>query len=272
MTAKWTGRKIRKEIEKTQLGGLAMQIRRLILILSALCFTVLPSLVSAQTVPEEARRHMSRGLTAAEMAKTDLDYEEALSELHKAIELAPDWPDAHYQLGILQDKLGKYGEACNNLNRFLQLAPKASNAGQVQELIYKIEYKRDKVNKSKIVIDALTGSTILRKGVSGGGVCVVENFIQVGDKLKVNIWCMVSDYNQTNMVDFDGSVLKFKYTYYGCPNMPSNKWYPCPWEVSVVADVIAISPLRLKVKEDWDRKFNGDFREFYEGEWEFSQK
>ena len=181
----------------------------------------------------------------------------------------------NYQLGILQDKLGKYDDAYNNLKRCLQLSPKASNAGQVQELIYKIEYKRDKANKKKAIIDALTGGTILRKGGSPGGVCVVKKFIQIGEELKANVWCMVSDYNQTVTVDFDGSVLKFKYTYYGCPYLPTSKFKdsPCPWDVSITAEVISTSPLRLKVKEDWIRKFNTDHREsFHEGEWEFKKE
>jgi hypothetical protein len=238
-----------------------------VLAVSALLLTA----VNAQTVLEEARRHMARGQAAVEMAKSPADLEDAVMEFQKAIELAPDWPDAYYQLGVLQDKLGKYDDAWNNLKRCLQLAPQASNAGQIQELIYKIEYKRDKVNHKKAIINALTGGTIQRKGNSGGGACAVKNFIQVGEDIKANIWCLVSAYNQTVPVEFDGSVLKFKYTYYGCPQAPLLKQFPCPWEVSVVGEVIATSPLRLKVKENWENKFGGDYKPSYELEWEFSQ-
>lgn len=250
-----------------------MQTARVILILSVLCFTVMPQLGNTQTVPEEARRHMTRGLTAAEMAKTKSDFEGALSEFRIAIELAPEWPDAYYQLGALQDKLGKHDEAYNNLKRFLQLAPKECNTEQVQELIYKIEYKRDKAHKRKLIIDALNGSTIHKKGTTGGGACFVEKFIQVGDELKASIWCMVSEYNQIVPVEFDGSALKFKYTYYGCQHMPPTyTWFPCPWEVSVAADSINNIRLHFKVKEEWSRQFNGDYREVKEGEWDIQAR
>lgn len=250
------------------------KIKAFYLIVVLTISVLLISVVNVGAVSEDARRHLTRGQAAAEMAKTNSDFEEALSEFRKAIELAPEWPDAYYQLGVLQDKLGKYDDAYNNLKRCLQLAPKASNARQVQELIYKIEYKRDKANQKKVIIDALTGpAAITKKGGSPGGICVVKNFIQEGKDIKANIWCMVSAYNQTVPVEFDGSVLKFKYFYYGCPNMPTSyKSYPCPWEVSVVAEVIATSPLRLKIKEDWNRQFNGDYRQSYEGEWEFKQE
>jgi tetratricopeptide (TPR) repeat protein len=230
------------------------------------------SRVFGQDVPAEARRHFVRGQTATQMAKTDAEFEEALDEFGKAIELAPNWPDPYYQLGLLQDKLGKYDEALTNLKRYLTLAPPSANTVQVQELYYKIEYKRDRANQTKAIIDALTTGIIHRKGGSTGGVCRVDKFIRVGREIKASIWCMVSSYNQTVPVEFDGSVLKFRYIYYGCPNAPGLKNYPCRWEVSIEAKVVATSPLRLKTKETWVRKFASDYSEYYEGEWEFQQQ
>lgn len=52
---------------------------------------LLLSVVNAQAVPEEARRHLDRSQAAVEMATSPADLEDAVRELQKAIELAPDW-------------------------------------------------------------------------------------------------------------------------------------------------------------------------------------
>jgi tetratricopeptide (TPR) repeat protein len=228
------------------------------------------STVNAQTVPEDARRHMARGQAAVEMAKSPVELEDAIMEFQEAARLAPDWADPYYNLGMMQNKMEQFDDALKNLARYLQLAPSASNAGQVQELIYRIEYRRDKAAKRKMTIDALIGKAILRKGTTGGGACFVKKITRKGAELKANIWCLVSEFNQIVPAEFDGSTLKFKYTYYGCPNMPSYKSYPCPWEVSIAAEMIAISPLTLKVQEEWKRQFSGDYKQSYESEWEFN--
>ena len=56
---------------------------------------LLLSAVNVRAESEEARRHMARGQTAAEMAKTNSDFEEALNEFRQAIELAPELSTWH---------------------------------------------------------------------------------------------------------------------------------------------------------------------------------
>lgn len=80
-----------------------MQTIRLILMLSVLCFTVMPQLVCAQTVSEEARRYMARGQAAMKMAKSTADYEAAARELEKAKQLAPQWPEVYHNLAQLYE-------------------------------------------------------------------------------------------------------------------------------------------------------------------------
>jgi tetratricopeptide (TPR) repeat protein len=232
-------------------------------------FIFITSGIYAQDIPEEARKHLSRGQAAVEIAKTNADFEEALSEFSKAVELAPEWSEAYYQLGVLQDKLERYDDAYSNLKRCLELDPNAGNTAQVQDLIYKIEFKRDKADKKKEIIDILTSSYyIITKGErSPGLVCNFKKFSQVNDEITAFIACINSDFNQTVPVEFNGSVLKFNYVYYGCPNAPEVKNYPCEHKVSIVADVISTSPLRLKVKEVCTRK-SGSV-DSYESEWEF---
>ena len=52
-----------------------------------------------QAVSDEAKRHFDRGMAAVEMAKSPDDYAPAIKEFKQAASLAPNWPDAYYNLG-----------------------------------------------------------------------------------------------------------------------------------------------------------------------------
>jgi tetratricopeptide (TPR) repeat protein len=116
-----------------------MRITRLILILSVICFTIITQLVNAQTIPEEARRHMARGQAAVEIAKSAEELQDAIKEFQQASSLVPDWPDPYYQMANLQEKTGKLKEALASLKAYLRLAPNAPDAVKIQEQIYKLD-------------------------------------------------------------------------------------------------------------------------------------
>lgn len=120
---------------------------------------LLLSTVSAQTIPEEARRHMARGQAAVEMAKTPEDYELAVKEFQKAQAMAPEWPDVYYNLGLIQEKSGKYRDAASSLRKYLQLAPESPNAAKIQEQIYKLEYKAEQVITDEDVLNIFVSLT-----------------------------------------------------------------------------------------------------------------
>lgn len=101
---------------------------------------------AADPVPEEARRYFARGLAAVEMARSSADYAAAAGEMERARELAPQWPDVYYNLGLLYQKTGNYAAAIDRLRGYLQLAPESPDAARVQETVYKLEYLRDRNN------------------------------------------------------------------------------------------------------------------------------
>ncbi|MBT0653073.1 tetratricopeptide repeat protein [Geomobilimonas luticola] len=135
-----------------------MRITLWILLVSLCCLTLTPQRVSAQVVPDAARRHMDRSQAALEMAKSPADLEDAVRELQKAVELAPDWADPYYSLGILQNRLERFDDALKNLARYLQLAPNARNAQEVKQLINKIEYRKEKTEKDRKDPNSLVGT------------------------------------------------------------------------------------------------------------------
>jgi hypothetical protein len=128
-----------------------------IIVLRATIFILLCGIASSfgQTVSEEAKRHSDRGMAAVEMAKTAEDYGSAIKEFEQAAKLAPDWPDVYYNLGMVQEKAGKYSDAVTNLQQYLRLAPNASDAETVKSLINKLEYKKEQFLSVSEVIDVL---------------------------------------------------------------------------------------------------------------------
>lgn len=94
-----------------------------------------------QTVSEEARRHFDYGMAAIEMAKSPADYEAAIKEFEQATKLAPDWPDAFYNLGLAQEGVEKFADAARSYRQYLRLAPDADDAEEIKSLINKLEYK-----------------------------------------------------------------------------------------------------------------------------------
>jgi hypothetical protein len=144
------------------------------------------SVTLAATVSEEAQRYMDRGLAAVEMAKTPDDYERAISEFEKARSLAPDWSDVYYNLGLVQEKAGKYGAAVVNLKKYLRLAPNSSEAAEVKSLINKLEYKAEQVLTVPEIIDVL---------------------VSLSDE---KIWQVVGDCKKDNFDTWYGNKLDFR--------------------------------------------------------------
>jgi ankyrin repeat protein len=107
---------------------------------SAVCLTAVFILVigagSVFGQSEEAKRHFDYGMAAAKME----DFEAAVKEFEQAARLAPNWPDAFYNLGLAQEGTKKYGDAAKSYREYLQLAPNASDAEEVKSLINKLEY------------------------------------------------------------------------------------------------------------------------------------
>jgi len=100
-------------------------------------------------VPEEAKRHLARGKAALRGAKEARDFQDAAEEFKKALLYAPWLAEGYYNLGVIQDKAGHYDDAIKNLKFYLIATPKAPDAEKVKELVYEIEYRKEKAAKDK---------------------------------------------------------------------------------------------------------------------------
>ncbi len=146
-------------MNKTKSGkeGQKMYRRQFGCLISTLILLALVSVSLAGTVSNEARRYMSRGIAAAEMAKSASDYDLAVKEFEKAARLAPDWPDIYYNLGSVQAKAGDLTSAMKSFQRYLDLAPESPDAAKVQEELFKLEYRRDREKLATTLAGTWTG-------------------------------------------------------------------------------------------------------------------
>lgn len=97
--------------------------------------------------PDAARRAMVRGQAAFEGAKSEADYREAAGEFQQAANSAPWWGEAYYNLAIAHEKSGSYDSAMQNLQLYLLTEPSDTDAAAAKDLMYKIEYRKDKTDR-----------------------------------------------------------------------------------------------------------------------------
>ncbi len=98
-------------------------------------------------MPEEAKKYMVRGKAAFKGAKEANDFNDAAREFQKALLAAPWLAEGYYNLGVVQDKAGQYAVAMESLKLYVIAAPNATDVEKVKELIYEIEYRKEKAAK-----------------------------------------------------------------------------------------------------------------------------
>ena len=97
------------------------------------------SMKPSPPTPEEAERHIVRGIAFLKKGSDPAEYRKAILELEEAISIAPWNAAAYYRLGEAQEKSGLYAEAIKSLKLSLLAAPNAKNARAVKNRIYAIE-------------------------------------------------------------------------------------------------------------------------------------
>lgn len=88
-------------------------------------------------MPESARRYMVQAEDAVREKKFD-----AAADLYKqALDVAPLWPEGHFNRALVLGETGSYASAVSEMKRYLLLVPNASNARAAQDKIYVWERK-----------------------------------------------------------------------------------------------------------------------------------
>ena len=121
----------------------------------ALFLLVTARAVDAAPIPEAANRHFIRGVTAVEMASDPSGFEKALKEFEAAKLAAPTWPMPYYNMALVEERLGRFQNAATNLRTYLRLAPDASDATEVRNQIYRLEYKAENTLTPESIVEIL---------------------------------------------------------------------------------------------------------------------
>ena len=97
--------------------------KRFFQILSGLVLAV--SLLSAPAVADKttAADYFEAGKTAFESQK----YEEAVSQITRAIEASPQKPVYYYLKGLSLEKLGEFDKAMNEFSNYIEISPESPN-------------------------------------------------------------------------------------------------------------------------------------------------
>ena len=83
-------------------------------------------------LPEAAREFKVR----AETAVAEKLFFDAVEGFDRALQIAPWWPQGHFNVALVLGELKTYGLAVEEMERYLQLVPEAANARQAKDKIY----------------------------------------------------------------------------------------------------------------------------------------
>jgi tetratricopeptide (TPR) repeat protein len=95
-------------------------------------------------IPDNALRHLGRGQAVLEIAKEPKDYSQAIVEFEKAVGLAPWLANGYYNLGMVQEKVGRLSDAIQSFKLYLMAAPSAANAREVRTRMYGLDLKLER--------------------------------------------------------------------------------------------------------------------------------
>lgn len=126
--------------------------RKIIVTILALAFY---SVSYAGNSCQSVEREMAYGTAALEGAKDRAGYLRSAKEFEAAVKKAPKCAAAHFNLGLVYEKADKFKEALGSLQSYLRLSPKASDAAEVRNKIYKLEYRLKDAGRVKAKEDAL---------------------------------------------------------------------------------------------------------------------
>jgi hypothetical protein len=82
-------------------------------------------------LPEEARRFR----VLAEDAIREKRFEDAAQYYERGLRVEPMWPEAHYNLAILDGELRKFAQAASHMRLYLEMVPNAKDAAAARDKV-----------------------------------------------------------------------------------------------------------------------------------------
>jgi len=100
-------------------------------------------LPEAPTIPAEARQLFVTGTEGLKQASTPASLDLPVGLLRKAVEIAPWWGNAYYNLSRALEMQGKYDEAVQQLNYYLELKPAEADASEARAHLFVIQTEKE---------------------------------------------------------------------------------------------------------------------------------
>ena len=94
-------------------------------------------------VPEEAKEYVQRAMAFIRRGEDVHILTMAVEEMEKALAIAPWWPDAHFNLGILKGKTQDPAGGIRSLKLYLLAAPQAPDTEAVRKKIVDLEVDQE---------------------------------------------------------------------------------------------------------------------------------
>ena len=109
----------------------------------------------APAIPEEANRLFVRGNVFQKEAKDASGYDPAIASYRQALNIAPWWGDAYFNLAAALESTNKFAEATAAVKLFMATVPPGSaEAREAQNRIYAIEAKSEIATKQAVAAQA----------------------------------------------------------------------------------------------------------------------
>lgn len=113
------------------------------------------SMTPPPAIPEEAQRAFIQGNVFMKAAKNADDYKLAIDKYQEALNNAPWWGEAYYNLAMAENSAGNVDAAQANLELYIFTKPK--DAAQAQSKIYEIEAQQELQRKREDAMRAKYG-------------------------------------------------------------------------------------------------------------------
>jgi hypothetical protein len=111
------------------------------------------------TIPEEARRQFVIATTLFKDAKTADAFVQVVNHFKQAAYLAPQWPEARYNLAMAREAAGDFAGAVVDLRTYLLFKLTADEARTVTDHIYALEAKAEQAGQKIPAAPAATTPT-----------------------------------------------------------------------------------------------------------------
>jgi tetratricopeptide (TPR) repeat protein len=109
--------------------------------------TLVPELIPALSIPDEALALFGKGAAFQKKAKAPADFELAVGAYDEALRIAPWWADAYYSRALAEGAAGRFADAARDFQFYLLSNPPAQAADEARARLLQMQAKQAQTDK-----------------------------------------------------------------------------------------------------------------------------